>query len=221
MNTKRDSEPRELLAARDVTGLIAWAGSTRGALSRLLSLTFDTDALIRWRAVEAIGRTAGMLAGDDVERVRGLIRRLLWLTNDESGAVGWHAPETIGEILVNVPSLIGEYGVLLTGFYRRAPFERGSHLAVYRVACVDRAPFVQSAPELADSLGSPDAFVRGHAALALAAIGVPSHRPAIETLREDPAPVRSYDFDTGLLQATTVGRMAERAVELLDATTEA
>ena len=99
------SEARELLAARDFESLIQWAEAVASPLRHLFSLTFDASEVIQWRAVEAIGRVAGVQAETDLEPVRDFVRRLLWLMNDESGGLGWHAPEAIGEILVNVPDL--------------------------------------------------------------------------------------------------------------------
>jgi len=189
---------------------------TQATLSVLLSLSYDADELIQWRAVEAVGEVAGAMARTDVERVRNLIRRLLWSMNDESGGVGWHAPETVGEILANVPSLVGEMGVLLTAFLRQAPFERGSHLAVYRAASVEAAPFADSTPELVCSLRSNDPYVRGLASLALGTVGKAVHRRDVEALRNDTSPVTLYDFQAGRMTSTTVSRLAERAAALLD-----
>lgn len=215
MGAQGKTPVRDLLEARDHAGLLRQRGASRQTLKALLSLTFDASELIRWRAVEAIGKVSGTLAEDDPERVRNFLRRLLWSMNDESGGHGWHAPEAIGEILVNAPSLIPELGVLLTASLRRPPFERGSHLAVYRVACLDPSPFTEFENELADSLIDSDPAVRGHAALALGAIGAGDRRVEIEALLTDPHAVTVYDFDTGLLAATTVRDMAASALRRL------
>lgn len=216
MPSRRKAQIRRFLTARDWPGLIAEMRPTQATLSVLVSLSYDADELIRWRAVEGVGEVAGVLARTDIERVRNLIRRLLWSMNDESGGVGWHAPETIGEVLANVPSLVGEIGILLTAFLRQAPFERGAHLAVYRAASVEAAPFADSTPELVRSLRSNDPYVRGLAALALGAIGKPVHRPDVEALRTDASPVTLYDFEAGRMTSTTASRLAERAAALLD-----
>lgn len=118
MTGKDKNEARRLLEKRDFDGLFLWMQSVRSPLRIVFSLTFDTDELIVWRAIEATGKIAAATAASDVEKVRDFIRRLLWLMNDESGALGWHAPEVIGEILVNVPSLIEEIGVLLPRLFQ-------------------------------------------------------------------------------------------------------
>jgi hypothetical protein len=53
--------------------------------------------------------------------------------------------------------------------------------------------------------------------LALGVIGATDHLDAIALLHNDATEVTVYDFDTGSLQRTTVGQMARRASELLDA----
>jgi HEAT repeat protein len=206
---------RELLVSRHHDALLGQYGANQRTLRKLLSLTFDADELIRWRAVEAIGRVGGALAQTEPDRVRDFIRRLLWSMNDESGGLGWHAPEAIGEILVNAPSLIPEYGVLLTASLRIPPFEVGSHVAVYRVACVDPSPFAESVDELARSLSSADPAVRGFAALALGALVAVDRREPLEALQADDEPITMYDFDTGELRGTSVAEMADRALAML------
>jgi len=182
-------------------------GSAQNAWRVLLSLTYDQDELISWRAIEASGKVAGLQAGAEIERVRDFIRRLLWLMNDESGGLGWRSPELIGEILVNVPALVDEYASLIFRFLREEPFERGTHFAVYRIASMNPEPFVNNVSELGNSLSDPDPTIRGYAACALHSIDPKSHRQAIEKLQHDQGQVTSYDFDTGLLQQTTVGSM--------------
>jgi hypothetical protein len=178
-------------------------------------MTFDADELVAWRAVEAIGPVAADVFASDVEKVRALLRRVLWLMNDESGSLAWHAPETIGEVLVAVPALIGEYAELLTGYYRRPPFERGSHLATYRVGRVNAAPFLASVPALIRSLNDSDPGVRGYAALALGAAGASRARSVIEHLQRDAEQVVVYDFQTHRLRSLSVGEMAKEALALM------
>lgn len=207
----RKAAVRELLLQRDRNSVLKWADSVRNPIKTLISLTYDEDELVRWRAIEAVGWTVALYAESDLERVRDTIRSLLWLMNDESGGVGWHAPELIGEILVNVPVLISEYAGFLPSFFREEPFERGTHFAVYRVASVDPRPFADSVPDLVDSLNDPDPAIRAYAALALKAIGGSSMGDDTNKLQADKAEFLLYDFDTGQLNEVTRDRMLEEA----------
>lgn len=204
---------RNLLLLRDGKGLLQWSDRRRNHYRVVMSLTYDSDELVRRRAIEAIGRLAGSHGRHDLEKVRDLIRRLLWLMNDESGGLGWQAPEMIGEILVNVPALIGEYAPLLPAFLDEEPFERGSHHAIYRVATVNPQSFAESVGRLRDSLNDPDPATRVYAALALMAIVKDTNGNGIKGLRSDPGRLSWYDFGTGELCRSTVRNVLESVLE--------
>lgn len=209
------AQARELLSGKDFQGLAKWAGSTRSSQRVLFSMTLDADDLIAWRSIEAIGKIGSAEAGSDLERVRDSIRRLFWLMNDESGGLGWRSPELIGEILVNVPSLIDEFAGLLPPFFKEEPFERGSHLAVSRVAAVNPEPFTDCVEILGESLKDPDATIRYYAVSALLAINRKANLPAIGKLRLDTDPITIYDFNTASLVKTTVGRAVTDLIKRL------
>ena len=201
----RKAEVRELLADRDRAALVDWATEARNPDRLLVSLTYDNDELIRYRAIEAVGWAAGYVARQEVEKIRDNLRRLLWLMNDESGGLSWHAPELMGEILVNVPDLIGEFAHLLPAFFVEEPFERGSHLAVSRVTTVDTTPFRNQAKALRWSLKSADPNIRLSAALSLVRLEESFGTGVLEQLLDESTPLTTYDFDSGELVHTTVG----------------
>jgi HEAT repeat protein len=207
----RKAAAKALLAGRDTDALLEWATTIRNPQRILIALTFDQDVLIRWRAIDAFGRLAAKQAESDLGKVRELVRRLLWSMNDESGGLGWCSPELIGEVLVNVPALMDEFAKLLPSYLCEEPFERGTHIAIYRVSLVSPARFRDSIPELGRSLNDPDPVIRGYSALALGAIGGNAYCDEIEKLLDDSSPVALYDFDSGQLRETTVGQMAKDA----------
>lgn len=134
MKLKRKLVWKELLQTRDRTLWRAQARKMRDPFGTLLSLTYEPDDLIRWRAIEAIGILAGELAGKDLERIRELIRRQFWLMNDESGGLNRSAPEIIAEILVNVPPLSDEFSGFLVSYLNEEPFEISACRAIARIA---------------------------------------------------------------------------------------
>lgn len=169
-----------------------------------MSLTFDDQELIRWRAVEAVGPVAADKAGLNPDQVRDFVRRLFWLMNDESGGLSWHSPETIGEVLRHVPALIDNYAPLLPSFLRERPFERGTHLAIWRVAAVRPGAFRDATEQLHMSLDDPDPAVRAFAAKAILIID-PTQGPRIRMqLSGDEAGFNLYDFESGELRRTSV-----------------
>jgi HEAT repeat protein len=189
----------------DPSSVERWASSEPQAAAVLQSLLFDEDDLVRWRAVEAIGRVAAVRAVRDLEPVRELIRRTLWLMNDESGGLLWHGPQLIAAVLANVTPLCEEFVGILESFLEEEPFRAGTRWALWRLAAVRPSAVAAAAPGLAASFTDADPAVRGHAALALSAACGPS---ATAALARDPAPLVVFDYRTGTLRPTTVGELA-------------
>ncbi len=202
---------RGLLAARDIDAVLKWAADNRNPLRRFISLTYDADELISWRAIEAVGKVAGYLAEADIEKIRDTIRRLLWLMSDESGGLGWHSPEIIGEILVNVPNLISEYGPLLPAYFVEEPFERGTYLAVSRTVLVNPIPYCAFVSGLKDGLNNEGPIIRALAGSALSIIGNNADQQAVDKLIVDTTGIRLYNFDSGQLEETTVGNLVKES----------
>ena len=67
---------RGLLQQRRLDEIAGLAADRRRVLGVLVSLTYDADNLIAWRAVEAQGAAAGQISVTDPEAVRGHLRRL-------------------------------------------------------------------------------------------------------------------------------------------------
>ena len=181
-----------------------------------MSVTYDSDELVRWRAIEATGWVAGKSPSSDLDSVREMVRRLLWQMSDESGGLAWHASELIGEILVNVPVLIPEYADLLLSFLREEPFERGTHFAVYRVVQVNPKPFNDCVTDLVSSLADPDPAIRAFSALTLGVLKKSDCRHIMQPLLEDESQLQPYDFDSGDFVTITVGEAARIAIDLID-----
>jgi HEAT repeat protein len=198
-NLKRKESIRALLLARNEAEVIAWAQRERNPFRPVTSLLFDSDELVRWRAIEAIGWIARQEFAKDPERVRRFIRRILWLMNDESGGICWNGPEVIGEVLRNVLPLVSEYGQLLPGFFTEEPFEAGSRWAVARVAKVNKADYLPSTNELVTSLAHPNSDIRGFSLIALEALDHPISNENKERLQRDDAILSIYDFESGQL----------------------
>jgi hypothetical protein len=200
---------RAILLKRDRPRLEKWALTVPNPVRVLSSLTYDDDELVKWRAIEATGWVAAVLASSGREKLRDATRRLLWLMNDESGGVGWHSPELIGEILFNVPSLIPEFSSLLPSFLREEPFEAGTHFALARIASVRPKSLAESSHLLERSLSDPDPMIRALAARFLVLVSAESTGYELNRLRTDVQTFRIYDFDRGELIETSVGQSLE------------
>lgn len=78
----------------------------KNILGWLISLSYDKDNLMSWKAIEAMEYVAkAYIEAQDIETLRNTIRKLLWSMTDESGGIGWRAAELIGQIIYAEPSL--------------------------------------------------------------------------------------------------------------------
>jgi HEAT repeat protein len=207
--TARKKALRIILENRDFDELIRWADKSRNSMRTLTSFLFDADPLICMRAVEALGRVAALHAEKDLEHIRKLVRRFFWMMNDESGNVGWYAPEAIGDILRNIPRLIQEYAPMLPSFLIEEPFEKGTRIAIARIAEIDKSPFnVPTRKKLIQTLKDPDPYIRATSIIALKALGIEDAGGRIRALADDNSPVELYDFTTGHLEVVTIAKLA-------------
>ncbi len=200
---------RKLLQDRDHAGLRAWRRAEPHAIRTVFSALFETDDLLRSRAIEGLGLLARQQADHDLESVREWLRRLLWSMNDESGGLMWHGAEAIGEILMEVNELIPEFVVILHSFHREEPFEAGTYMALARIATLEPGRVKEFVPFLCQGLEDADPRIRAHAARILSLVGEQSqHHPAWATVLADDTPLTVYDHESGELNQTTVAAHA-------------
>jgi hypothetical protein len=88
----------------------------RRVVNPLFSFFYNTDELVKWRAVAAMGVVVARLAHEDLESARIVMRRLMWNLNDESGGIGWGSPEAMGEIMARHDKLAKEYAFILVSY---------------------------------------------------------------------------------------------------------
>lgn len=205
---------KELLIQRDLEGFQNWAENARNPQRALLSLAYDSDELVVRRAIEAIGKVASMWDKSGTQKPRNLVRQQFWMMSDESGGLGWHSPEIIGEILVNVPKLINKYAPLLPSYFDEEPFERGSHLAVYRVASIDPKPFVSITNDIIESLDNQDIHIRAYALLALGEIDTSLIKNYKDKFIDETENIELYDFDSGQFVSTDLGKIYKKVMNI-------
>jgi hypothetical protein len=165
---------RELLVTRQIEEIVDLAGRQRRVLGTLLSLTFDAEPLIAWRAVEAMGAAAAHIADDDPEYVREHLRRLRWLISDESGGICWHAPEAMAEIIRHRPGMFPDHIPIVVYLFRvmeeedLVRFRAGILWAIGRLGDIAAGEIEAVLPSIVPCLDDPDPQVRGMAVWCLA-----------------------------------------------------
>ncbi len=215
---KLKKEVSQALADADFERLSQLAVENRKVLGILISQSFNKDDVLCWRAIEAMGRAATMVAKErDPELARNAVTRIIWSAREESGGMGWSAPELLGEIVRGSPRVYPDLPTLILSLHgedEEGVFLRGVLWALGRMAGAGVRK-VEGARELVlESLADTDPRTRGLAARAAGLMGLAEAAGALEDLREDDSGLRVYE-DAELVE-TTVGREAAAALARLD-----
>jgi len=215
-------ELRALLEERRLDDVAALAETRRRVLAVLVSLTYDADPLIRWRAIEAMGAVAARLVHRSPQVVREELRRLMWLITEESGAICWHAPEAMAEIVARTGDAFADYVPIVAHLLLETAEEDLEHLrpgilwAIGRLGSRAAAVADDVVPSIVRALGHPDAQVRGLAAWCLGRLGRADLLAARDGLRDDEGAVELYA--DGGMTLTSVAWLVEAALGGVDPT---
>lgn len=99
----------ELIKERNFKMLREVCKNNKNILGWLISLSYDKEDIISWKAIEAMGHVAEeYVKANYIEDLRNTIRKLLWSMTDESGGIGWRAAELIAEIVYADPKLFAD-----------------------------------------------------------------------------------------------------------------
>jgi methylated-DNA-[protein]-cysteine S-methyltransferase len=206
----------ELLDQGRFEQIAAMASEKKRVLGILVSLTFDPDPQIGWRAVEAMGVTADRIAEDDPEYVRGHLRRLYWLLSEESGGICWRAPEAMAEIVRHRPKLFADYALIVVSLIREMAeedldhFRAGALWAIGRLGAVAGDHIQAVLSSITSALDDSDPQVRGMAVWCLGQVGQAKLLADRSDLLSDEGPVDLYE--DGRLKRTSVCDLVRRAL---------
>jgi HEAT repeat protein len=184
-------EVRAHLERGEYAPVLGLAAARSGVARALVSLLYDPDELVRWRAVSALGH----LAGAHPEQAQPLVARLLLSLNDESGGIGWMSAPALGDIGRNAPALLRGCIRVVVHFFEEPFVLPGVLWAVGRLAPAFPAETREVVPEIAARCGADEPGVRAHAAFALGAVGDPRARAALAAITGDERPARVYVGD--------------------------
>ncbi|HHN66053.1 MAG TPA: hypothetical protein ENK09_11880 [Nitrospirae bacterium] len=171
MNTVRKIKKRvrELLEKNALESLVEFAMDNQRVVSALISMTYDKDSLITWRAIEAVGVITARISEKSPEQAGEIVRRLLWSVTEESGGIGWTALEMLAEIVINAPEKFRHIVALLPEFYDEEIFREGVLYAIGRIGESEAELFddySRISEIICEGLESNDPRIRGLAAWA-------------------------------------------------------
>lgn len=189
----------------------------RRVVNPLFGYFMHPAALVRWRAVVAMGMVVSGLADQEMESARVVVRRMIWQLNDESGGIGWGCPEAMGECVARHPALAAAYYRILLSYLDPAgnhlehpTLQRGLLWGVGRAAHARPDLLVGWGRLLQPHLEDDDPHHRGLAAWAAGAARDPGLAPILKRLTADR---QSFTFFDGCrLKEMPVREMAESAI---------
>lgn len=111
----------------------------------LFSLLYDSDRVLKSRAILAFGIISSRTGIEEAEKLRVLLRRCIWMLTEESGGIPWGTPEVIGEILSKNEKMALEFQNLLFSYIHDVeggpenyleftPLRKGVYFGISRLA---------------------------------------------------------------------------------------
>jgi hypothetical protein len=182
----------EYLKKNDFEELMEAARGDRGIFRTLVSLSYDTQDIVSWRAIEAIGLIAAERAKTDAAAVRVLVQRILWMMREESGNNPRSAPDMLGEIVRNSPDEFCDIAPIIVSFHDEEILRRGVLRAVARIGEIRPILVECAAPLLGQYLSHPDAVTRYYAILGAGRLLLKDLLSSVEALQADDAEVIVY-----------------------------
>ncbi len=191
----------EILSGNDFNKMLSEINEFPGrqVVNHLFSCLYNTDELIKWHAVTAMGEVVSGMAAADMESSRVVMRRLMWNLNDESGGIGWGSPEAMGEIIARNKKLGDEYARILISYIsengnylENEVLQQGVIWGIGRIARVRPELVEDSMPFLIPYISSQDTMLRGLAAWAICAMDPFEAESMLSSLKNDDSKLKIF-----------------------------
>jgi hypothetical protein len=211
---------RDLLVSGDLEGAADLATIKKRTLGTLISLTFDADLQVVWRAIEAMGIAMDRLAPTNKPYLKEHMRRLYWLITEEAGAVFWRAPECMAECSARLPEFFKSHVPIAFHLIETLEeedlehFRPGTLWAIGRLVEHAREDLPAVLPLVIEALDRPDPQARGMAVWCLGQVGVVGEVGVLwerADLLDDQGPVNLYRNRN--VEETTVGRLTQEVLD--------
>ena len=186
-------------------------------LGSLITLTFDPDLLVVWRAIEAMGLAIKEVVRVDGAQAKEHMRRLYWLITEEAGAVFWRAPECMAECCASHPKFFMTHIPIAFHLLETLEeedlehFRPGAIWAIGRLHKIVPGHVPGVLPLLVEALDRPESQARGMAAWCLGEVGESEALKGRTDLLEDQGVVHLYRNRE--VEETTVAQVVRAALK--------
>lgn len=204
-------EIKDALLGGDFDKIVRLALANKRVFRTLISLAYDKEDLLCWRAIEAMGKAAGAVSEKDPSIARNIVQRLIWSMSEESGGIGWSAAEMLGEIVINSPSTCADIPPIILSFHEEESFLKGVLWAVGRIVH-GGINGIEGAYEVAkEALSHKDPSVRGLALRAIPRARIAETEDRIRDMVHDEGRFALYENHE--LIETRVGDIARKLLD--------
>jgi len=205
-------EVEALVGRYDLKALLEMAAEDHRIIRDLKRLLYSADKLLRWRAAEALGKAAAVVALKNPTAVSKLIQGLFSSVSD-TAASSWGSVDAIGEIIGSVPDrfsgFIPQLVQLSTDPARLPEVLRAmAKIGETRPDLLRRFSY-----PMIPLLRNPDSEVRGYAVILLGLLHAHEAKEDMARLKDDRTAIDIYR--NGQIEKTTLDQVAVESLAKL------
>ncbi len=190
-------------------------------INPLIGLLYESDELLKFRAVEAIGKIAASREKKDIEKTRIIMRRFMWNLNEESGGIGWGTPEAMAETAASSKKIYDEFIKIFISYVDPESGLYLDHEELHPGIAWGIGRLAKKWPEtkkyagymLKDLIKRTDPRVRGLSVWASGLCKMKELEKDIEKLLDDKNSFILYDDEK--LKTITIGEASQKALKLI------
>lgn len=204
-------EVEDMVRAYQIKPILRAARHDKKIVRHLQRLLCTNDELLRFRAIDILGKASVAAAATDPATVVALLQGLFYPFT-YSNASNWGAIEAIGEIIASVPTLFAGYIGRLMQFLDDEQLRPRALWALGRIAQVRPDLLRRATARVLPFINSADPETRGYAVWFLANLATPEARQGLVDLQGSNEEITIYT--EGEITKKTVGELAAKALEI-------
>jgi len=202
-STKQEVEA--LIQRYDLKPLLDMAAQDHRILRDLKRLLYSADKLLRWRAAEALGKAAAVIAPQNPAVISKLIQGLFSSVSD-TAASSWGSVDAIGEIIGSLPDRFSGFIPQLVQLSRDPSRLPEVLRAMGKIGETRPDLLRRFSYPMIPLLHNPDSEVRGYAVILLGRLNAYEAKEDMAKLKEDRTAIDIYR--NGQIEKTTLDQLA-------------